>query len=129
MRAVDEAWNLRCWADYAALLDDNLAAWMSGDAEPHGKTEHILRAQRFCAMYPDSRVEEQYLELILSLDGQKTCSVAVLSGSSPASFQVTFAVICRWHDGRIVEQREYFDRELFEKQLSYPTQKTESNHD
>lgn len=124
LRFVDAAWNRRQWNDYAALLDDGLIAWMSGDVEPHGKSEHILRAQRFCAMYPDSQVEEDYLELMLSLDGKKTCSVAVMTGSSAENatpFRITFAVICNWRDGRIVEQREYIDRELFEKQLGRST--------
>ncbi|SCY89867.1 ester cyclase [Rhizobium sp. NFACC06-2] len=124
LRSIDAAWNRRQWDDYAALLDDDLVSWMSGDQEPHRKAEHVLRAQRFCAMFPDSHVEEDYIDLILSLDGHKTCSVAVMTGTGPkgeARFRITFALICKWHNGRIVEQREYIDRELFEKQLGHST--------
>ncbi|MBZ9988169.1 ester cyclase [Mesorhizobium sp. BH1-1-5] len=123
MRSIDAAWNRRQWADYAALLDDDLIAWMSGDVDPHDKAEHVLRAQRFCAMFPDCLVSESYVDIFLSLDGKKTCSIARLTGSAPSdgrSFDVSFAVICKWRDGRIVEQREYFDRELFERQLTLP---------
>ena len=118
MRAIDTAWNKRQWADYAALFDDELVAWMTGDDRSHGKADHLLRAQQFCATCPDARVASGYLELFLSLDGQITCSVALLSGTRGLRcFNVPFSVICRWHDGRVVEQREFFDETLFKKQL------------
>jgi len=125
MRLIDTAWNRRQWADYAALLDDGLVAWMSGDESAHDKAEHVLRAQRFCAMFPDCQVGEPYVDIFLSLDGNKTCSVARLTGSAPLGgrrFDVSFAVVCHWRNGRITEQREYFDRELFERQLNLPNE-------
>ncbi len=122
MRALDTAWNRRRWSDYAALLDDDLVAWRSGEIEPHGKQEHVLRAQRFCATYPDAQVGENYLDFFLSADGQKTCSVAVLSGIASGkarAFEVTFIVTCTWRDGRVVEQREYVDDQLFQEPLQH----------
>ncbi|MFB9952894.1 ester cyclase [Rhizobium puerariae] len=126
MRAIDTAWNMRQWADYADLLDEDLVAWMSGEDTPHGKAEHIVRAQRFCARFPDCRVHmDPYLDLFLSLDTNRTCSIALLSGSSAVTkgtFKVSFTAICRWNNGRIIEQREYFDNELLMKQLGlHPT--------
>jgi ketosteroid isomerase-like protein len=120
IRAVDTAWNLRQWADYAALLDERLVAFRAGEAEPHGKAEHVARAQRLCIAYPDCRVDvEPYLELFLSLDGQLTCSVALLSGTAPDGrrFQVPFSVVSRWRAGKIVQQREFLDAELLAQQL------------
>ncbi|MFS8123312.1 ester cyclase [Rhizobium sp. BR 250] len=132
MRALDTAWNRRQWSDYAALLDDDLVAWRSGELESHGKQEHVLRAQRFCAAYPASRVQEQYLDFFLSADGHKTCSIAVLSditdGKAPA-FEVTFSAICTWRDGRVVEQREYVDDQLFQEHLHEYMLTTETNHE
>jgi hypothetical protein len=95
MRAIDAAWNRRQWGDYAAYFAEDLVAWITGDTGPHGKGEHVLKAQQFCASFPDCQVRDDYLEFFLSLDGQITCTVALLSA----------------------EQREFFDRELFDKQL------------
>ncbi|WP_028745904.1 nuclear transport factor 2 family protein [Rhizobium mesoamericanum] len=117
MRAIDAAWNRRQWADYATHFEDGLIAWISGEAKPHGKAEHLLRAQQFCAAYPDARVDEDYLDLFLSIDGQTTCSVALLKGTAGSqAFRTPFAVICKWRDGRVVEQREFFDHMFFNDQ-------------
>lgn len=124
MRALDTAWNRRQWSDYAALLDDQLVAWRSGEIEPHGKQEHVLSAQRFCAAYPEAQVDENYLDFFLSVDGHKTCSIAILSGitdGKTAAFEVTFTAICTWRNGRVVEQREYVDDQLFQKYLQHLT--------
>ncbi len=124
MRALDVAWSRRQWSDYAALLHDDLVAWASGEIEPHDKHEHVLRAQRFCAAYPASHVQENYLEFFLSADGHRTCSIAVLSGITDGivpAFEVTFSAICTWRDGRVIEQREYMDDALFQKHLRNST--------
>lgn len=120
IRAVDSAWNMRQWADYAALLDETLVVFRAGEPAPHGKAEHVARAQRLCVDFPDCRVNvEPYLELFLSLDGQSTCSVALLSGTAPDGhqFKVPFAVVSRWRAGRIIQQREFLDSELLAQQL------------
>jgi ketosteroid isomerase-like protein len=118
MRAIDAAWNRRQWGDYAAYFAEDLVAWITGELGPHGKGEHVLKAQQFCAAFPDCQVRDDYLEFFLSLDGQITCTVALLSGTHGArAINVPFSVICKWRDGRVAEQREFFDRELFDKQL------------
>jgi SnoaL-like polyketide cyclase len=136
MRAIDAAWNERRWGDYGGLLSDELIAYSSSETSPHGKPHHIAKARTLCASFPDAKVHtEPYRELFAS--GDKTCSVAritgtavpdlilpngeVLSGARRA-FDVTFAAICTWGEGRIVEQHEYIDTGLMLRQLRSASQ-------
>ncbi len=132
MRAIDLAWNERRWNDYGDLLADDLLAFASGDALPHKKREHIDRAKTFCNAFPDNRVySTPYLELFASFDNRMTCSIARITGTMTGTmklsgkmikptgriFDTSFVAICRWQDGKIIEQREYFDVELMMAQL------------
>jgi len=133
MRAIDEAWNGRDWATYGDLLGERLVAYVGGEAEPQGKQLHIEKARQFCSIVPDARVcTEPYLDLFASHDGSKSCSVARLTGTVDGNvttlpgitlpperrtFDVTFAVVCRWRAGQIIEQRQLTDTALMLRQL------------
>lgn len=136
MRAVDLAWNERRWEDYASLLDDELTVFASGKHRSHHKARHVARAKAFCATFPDAHVNmTPYLDLFISHDGSKTCSVAALTGTmegvidrrnqiiepSRRRFSITFMAICKWRNGKILEQREFFDTVLLARQLAIPT--------
>lgn len=125
MHAIDEAWNARDWEAYGRLLADDLVAYASGDATAHGKADHIAKAKDLCTSFPDARVaSEQYLELFTSHDGIRSASVARLTGTerrSGRSFDVTFAVINRWKDGRIATQRQFLDIDGMRRQLGQET--------
>ncbi|MDE1992946.1 MAG: ester cyclase [Rhizobiaceae bacterium] len=135
MRAADLAWNERRWDDYAALIDDELMIFASGEEMPHHKAWHINRAKAFCIAFPDARLDmAPYLDLFMSHDGSKTCSVATFSGTMHGSlrrgnrliapnhrrFSITLMAICKWRNGKIVELREFFDTVLFARQLDIP---------
>jgi len=131
MRAIDVAWNERRWDDYGDLLSDELVAFSSSETLPHGKPHHIAKAKIFCATFPDTKVQtDPYCELFTS--GEKTCSVARIAGTAPPNlilpngeiltgpgraFDLTFAAICTWRGGRIIDQHEYIDTELMLCQL------------
>jgi len=131
MRAVDVAWNERRWEDYGQLLSDELLAYSNGEALPHDKPHHIAKAKTFCAAFPDAKVQiDPYHELFSS--GEKTCSVARIAGTAAPDlalpsgeilagpgrkFDLTFAAVCTWRAGRIVDQHEYIDTELMLRQL------------
>jgi hypothetical protein len=131
MRAIDVAWNERRWDDYGDLLSDELVAFSSSETLPHGKPYHIAKAKIFCATFPDTKVQtDPYCELFTS--GEKTCSVARIAGTAPPNlilpngeiltgpgraFDLTFAAICTWRAGRIIDQHEYIDTELMLCQL------------
>lgn len=118
MRAIDRAWNVRSWADYGNLLAEALVAYASGEANSHGKQEHIARAKVFCSAFPDNHVyTEPYLNLFSSEDGTITCSIARIAGTmtdplatksgviqpNRREFDVTFTAILqmeRRHDYR-----------------------------
>ena len=116
MRAVDEAWNARRWDDYASLISPAFRGYMNGDDVPHDRAEHLRRGKAFCDEYPDNRIEiEPYLVLFEDREQARTCSVAITSGThrSGTPLRATLAVICTWHDGQIVEQREFITTEAF----------------
>jgi len=132
MRAIDRAWNARSWSDYSDLLADELVAYASGETKSHGKQEHIAKAKVFCSAFPDNRVyTDPYLDLFSNEDGSKTCSIARIAGTMTGSletssaliqpnhreFDVTFTAVCKWRNGKITDQREYFDMELMLSQL------------
>ena len=132
MYAIDLAWNERRWEDYGSLLADDLVAYASGETISHSKQEHIERAKSFCQLFPDNSVQlKPYLELFEGENGM-TCSVARISGTLKAelsiegkvikpdsqTFDVTFTTICKWRDGKITGQREYFDTVLMLQQLN-----------
>jgi ketosteroid isomerase-like protein len=131
MRALDVAWNERTWSEYGDLLSDELVAFSSGETQPHGKPHHIAKAKTFCATFADAKVQtDPYRELFTS--GEKTCSVARVTGTAPPSlilpngealtgagrvFDLTFVAICTWRAGRVIAQHEYIDTELMLRQL------------
>jgi hypothetical protein len=131
VRALDLAWNERRWDDYGDLLSDELVAYSTNETLPHGKPEHIARARSFRVSFPDARVQTtSYQELFASAD--KTCSIARITGTAVPDlmlpggellaggghrFDITFAAVCTWHAGRIVDQHEYMDVELMTRQL------------
>jgi ketosteroid isomerase-like protein len=126
MHAVDRAWNARRWDDYAAHFADDLVAWMAGDEHEHDKAQHLRNAEAFCATYPDARVVmESYVDLFLSADETRTCSIARLTGTAASvgvastgrRFDVAFIVVSEWRDGRIVCQREFVDNASMLRQL------------
>lgn len=144
MRAIDQAWNARDWTAYAALLDPALVAHASGEETPHGKAEHVQRARAFCAVFPGARVHtEPYLALFADPHGSRTCSVARMSGTAcgqvrlpdggvlelpqPRVFEISFAAICQWRQGRITGQRQYVDLDLLLRQLRGPTDHSPRN--
>jgi hypothetical protein len=132
IQAIDSAWNERRWDDYGNLLDENMIAYTSEEGAPHFKAAHITNAKRFCNTFPDGLVHiSPYLHLFESANGTTTCSVArvtgTMTGEMPTGkisaepnhrgFDVTLAVICRWRDGKIIERREYFEKERMFAQL------------
>ncbi len=132
LRAVDEAWNRRAWTIYAAVLDEELEAFVSGEGRPHGKAAHIDRAMAFCEAFPNATRHSTYLELFASADGCQTLSVVRLSGSAMSlvqlpravptvstspRFDVPLLLACRWRAGRVVQLREHIDHVMMARQL------------
>jgi hypothetical protein len=136
MVGMDKAWNERNWKDYTDFLDDGLIAYRSGDRTPHFKEAHIKIANKFCNIFPDAFIHtDPYLVLFENAEINLTCSVARITGTMSGNmnlndiiiepnhrcFDVTLAVIRRWRDGKIIEQREYFEgaRMLSQLQIRY----------
>lgn len=135
MRAADLAWNERRWDDYASAFDEEAVIFSSGMDAPCVKAALVARAKAFCETFPDAHVNmTPYLDLFISHDGSKTCSVAALTGTMEGGilyglqmiepnhrrFSVTLMAICKWRDGKILEQRRFFDTTLFAQQIEIP---------
>ncbi|WP_044559943.1 ester cyclase [Azospirillum sp. B4] len=146
MRALDRAWNERRWHDYAEFLDEALAAHGDGGGPPLDKQAHIDQAVRFCAAFPDAHLRtDPYVDLFVSHDGHRSCSVAHLTGTAtggltlppgllPAvllgaedtaplrrGFNVLRLAVCRWDRGWIVDYRVHLDTALMLRQLHDPS--------
>jgi ketosteroid isomerase-like protein len=132
IQAIDRAWNERRWDDYDNLLDDNMIAYISEEGAPHFKAAHTTNAKIFCNTFPDCLVHiSPYLQLFESTNYTMTCSVARITGTMTGEmqigkksvepnhrgFDVTFTIICRWRHGKIIERREYFEKERMFAQL------------
>ena len=122
LRSLDIAWNERRWSDYGAILSDRMIAFVSGEAEAHGKSIHVSRAKAFCRSFPDACVHiDPYVQVFANPDGSRTCTVARLTGTAAANpslqFDITFSVVCIWQDGRIINQHQFVDDSLLDRQL------------
>lgn len=121
IQAVDEAWNERRWDDYAAFLHADLAAFANDSPLPHDHDRHLERAHKFCATFPDAKVHDPYLTVFASADGMMTCTVARVTGrpaGASSGFDITMAVITRWQDGRMIEQRQFIDEQRMADQIA-----------
>lgn len=119
MHAIDAAWSDRQWERYASFLADDLEVQTAGEAGSHGKGEHVEKARALCTACPDARVySDPYIEFFTNAEGDKTCSVARITGTwAGRSFDTSFASICTWRDGQIVHQLQFIDTATAKEQV------------
>lgn len=128
MRAIDAAWNGRQWDRYASFLADDLDVQTAGEASSHGKSDHVEKARALCAACPDAVVHsEPYIEFFANAEGDKTCSVARITGTlSGRPFETCFASICTWREGQIVHQLQFIDTATAKRQVGAAEQDGEA---
>ena len=95
-----------------------------------GGPDHRAESERFCAAFPDNKVKHPYD--ILFGDGEYTAFVTTFTGTftgplelpdgnivepTRKSFEVVFATIARWWDGKIIEEYLKYDNALFTQQV------------
>ncbi|WP_162950164.1 nuclear transport factor 2 family protein [Rhizobium jaguaris] len=114
VKDLDRAWNARRWDDYAELIDDSAVLFIGPHRRPHGKSELVRRSRELCRAFPDAHLHiDPYVDLFMSHDGNKTCSIARLTatrphGSNPAGdIDLTVAAVSRWEAGKLVEVRNF----------------------
>jgi hypothetical protein len=84
----------RSWIDYGNFLADELVAYASGETKSHGKQDHIVKANAFCAACPDNRVyTHRYLDLFSNEYGTKTCSIARIAGTLTGPLETSSGLI------------------------------------
>ena len=124
MEAIDRAWNDRDWRTYADMFDADLQAYSNDSPDPRGLDEHVAGARSFCDAFPDAVCHLPYIDSFIGADGDRTCNITRVTGrraSGGASFDITMAIVSRWRNGRVVEQRQYLDEMKMASDLGDPS--------
>jgi ketosteroid isomerase-like protein len=115
MITLDNAWNSQDWDTFNERHDDNVAVFWPGQADPtRGVHNH-------CEDYK-----------ILIAQGDYTCSVADFTGTFKGAmkgldgkmiqptnkkFHLDFCTVAHWKDGKILEERLFYDQVGMLKQI------------
>ena len=132
MYALDEAWNTQDWETFDAYHDQDVVVYWPGREQTPtlGLPDHRAESQRFCVAFPDNKVKHPY-DMLFG-DGDFTAFVTQMTGAftgplelpdgtriepTSKSFDVSFATIARWRNGKIVEEYLKYDNASFLQQV------------
>lgn len=131
MQTLDDAWNSQDWETFSHRHRDDCTVFWPGQAEPtRGVHNHRAESAEFFKSFPDNRVGNRPYKIFFA-SGEFTCSVADFTGTfkgpmkmgdktippTNKSFKVEFCTVARWKDGKIVEERLFYDLVSFMKQI------------
>lgn len=123
MHELDDAWNAQDWKTVARFhAEDVVVFWPGGGPPTRGNPDHIDEARTYATTFPDNRVENRPYQVEMGRDDW-TCTVATHTGTfrgplntpqgviqpTGKSFRVDFCTVARWRDGRIVEEKLFYD--------------------
>ena len=131
MYALDEAWNAQDWETFDAYHDQDVVVYWPGREQTPtlGLPDHRAESERFCVAFPDNKVKHPY-DMLFG-DGDFTAFVTQMTGAftgplelpdgtriepTSKSFDVSFATIARWRNGKIVEEYLKYDNASFLQQ-------------
>jgi predicted ester cyclase len=131
MQTLDDAWNSQDWDTFEQRHAENCAVFWPGQAEPtRGVKNHRAESIEFFKSFPDNHVGNRPYKIFFA-SGDFTCSVADFTGTfkgpmkmgdktippTGKRFKVEFCTIATWKDGKIVEERLFYDLVGFMKQI------------
>jgi predicted ester cyclase len=124
MKTLDDAWNAQDWDTFDSRHAENVAVYWPGQPEPtRGGPAHRTEAIEFFKTYPDNHIDNDPYKVLFG-QGEWTCSVARFTGTikgpmkSPdgttipptnTRFEVWFCTVAHWQNGKIVEERLFYD--------------------
>jgi len=124
MKTLDDAWNSQDWDTFEQRHADNVAVFWPGQPEPtRGLHNHRNESVEFFKTFPDNHLVNNPYKILFSKDNY-TCSVADFTGTfkgpmkgldgkiippTNKKFHIEFCTVATWKDGKITEERLFYD--------------------
>lgn len=123
MHELDDAWNAKDWDTVAEFhAEDVKVFWPGGNPPTEGNPNHMRESQEYAKTFPDNRVENRPYQVEFG-QGEWTCTVAKHTGTfrgplplpqgvvqpTGKRFEVEFCTVAHWKDGKIVEEKLFYD--------------------
>lgn len=124
MKTLDDAWNAQDWHTFEKRHADEVAVFWPGQPNPtRGIKNHRLESIEFFKAFPDNHISNNPYKILFAKDNY-TCSVADFTGTfkgpikgldgkmirpTNRSFKTEFCTVATWQDGRITEERLFYD--------------------
>jgi ketosteroid isomerase-like protein len=132
MIALDNAWNTQDWNTFNERHADNVAVFWPGQPDPtRGVPNHRQESIEFFKMFPDNHLINNPYKMLIA-EGDYTCSVADFTGTfkgpmkgvdgktvqpTNKKFHLEFCTVAHWKDGKILEERLFYDQMGMLKQI------------
>lgn len=124
MKTLDDAWNSQDWDTFKNRHAEDVAVFWPGQPDPtRGVRNHHEEAIEFFKMFPDNHLVNNPYKIFFA-DSDYTCSVADFTGTfkgpmkgldgkkiqpSNKKFHIEFCTVASWKDGKITEERLFYD--------------------
>jgi len=132
MITLDNAWNTQDWNTFNERHADNVAVFWPGQPDPtRGAPNHRQESIEFFKMFPDNHLINNPYKMLIA-EGDYTCSVADFTGTfkgpmkgvdgktvqpTNKKFHLEFCTVAHWKDGKILEERLFYDQMGMLKQI------------
>jgi ketosteroid isomerase-like protein len=132
MMTLDNAWNSQDWDIFNERHADNVAVFWPGQPDPtRGVHNHRQESIEFFKMFTDNHLVNNPYKILIAEDDY-TCSVADFSGTfngamkgldgkmiqpTNKKFHLEFCTVAHWKDGKILEERLFYDQMGMLKQI------------
>jgi ketosteroid isomerase-like protein len=132
MITLDNAWNTQDWNTFNERHADNVAVFWPGQPDPtRGVPNHRQESIEFFKMFPDNHLINNPYKMLIA-EGDYTCSVADFTGTfkgpmkgvdgktvqpTNKKFHLEFCTVAHWKDGKILEERLFYDQLGMLKQI------------
>jgi predicted ester cyclase len=132
MKTLDDAWNSQEWDIFEERHADNVAVYWPGQPETtRGLHNHREESVEFFKIFPDNHLVNNPYKILFSKDDY-TCSVADFTGTfkgpmkgldgkmiqpTNKKFHLEFCTVAHWENGKILEERLFYDQVGMMKQI------------
>lgn len=124
MQTLDDAWNNQDWETFSQRHADDTAVYWPGQPEPtRGVHNHKAESMEFFKTFPDNHIDNRPYKVLFAQDDW-TCSIARFTGTMEGSmkgldgkeiqptnksFEIEFCTVAHWKDGKIIEEKLFYD--------------------
>jgi ketosteroid isomerase-like protein len=124
MKTLDDAWNSQDWDTFNHRHADDVAVFWPGQANAtRGVQNHREESVEFFKMFPDNHLINNQYKILFYKDDY-TCSIADFTDTfkgpmkglngqmnqpTKKKFHIEFCTVASWKDGKITEERLFYD--------------------